>query len=207
MDINVKTSNIYNMMLQRCYNPKFTGYDNYGGRGIFVSQEWIDNPTAFFDWYKANYFEDGQVDRLDNEGPYSEDNCKVVTRKENNRNRRTTVNIEAFGESKNAAAWVEDPRCHVKDWRNLFNRVVRRGVDAELAMSAEYNADRYARAAKSNRQAAPQIEAFGESKCLADWVDDERCVVEKRTLWARISNEWELERAITTPARKWTRKS
>ena len=194
------------MMMQRCYNQKSTGYENYGGRGIFVSQEWIDNPTAFFDWYKANYFEDCQVDRLDNEGPYSEDNCKIVTRKENNRNRRTTANIEAFGESKNAAAWVEDPRCHVKDWRTLLGRTTR-GVDPELAMSANYKADRYGRSATTQRQAATQIEAFGESKSLADWVDDDRCVVQKTTLWDRIRRQWEPERAITTPARKLTRKS
>lgn len=196
--INYKIANIYNLILQRCYNEKMTGFKDYGKRGITVSDEWLNNPTAFFNWYKKNWFEGCQVNRINNDGPYSEENCELVSAKTNNRNRRTTAKYEAFGELKNLAEWVEDPRCFEKNWRTLGGRI-RNGVPLELAMSKDYRANRYARANASQRKIAPQITAFGESKSLADWADDPRCTIEKRTLHARLKDNWPAEDAITTP--------
>lgn len=196
-DLNVRTANVYNMIMQRCYNEKMTGYKHYGGRGIYVDDEWLNNPTSFFNWYKANYFDGGQVDRINNDGPYSEANCRMVSAKENGRNRRNTRLIEAFGEKKNAAEWVDDERCHVSDWRNLLRRIDC-GVPPEVAMSKDYRANRYSLAGKTQRESAPQIEAFGESKSLGDWSEDGRCLVSKKTLHYRLSNGWSTEEAITT---------
>lgn len=201
MNLHVKATNVYHMMIQRCYNPKMTGYKNYGGRGITVSNEWLNNPTSFFDWYKKHYFEGGQVDRVDNDGLYSKENCQMVSAKTNNRNRRNTRLIEAFGEKKNAAEWVNDPRCFEKDWRNILRRIDR-GVDPEIAMSKNYKKDRYARSAATQHKNSPQITAFGETKSLAEWAIDQRCVVSKQTLYYRLRNLWSSEQAIETPARK-----
>lgn len=200
MDINLKVSNVYNMMMQRCYNPKMSNYKNYGGRGIYVDQEWLDHPERFRKWYKDNYFDGCQVDRIDNDGPYSPDNCRLASPTANSRNRRNTNFIEAFGEKKNAAAWVEDERCHVKDWRNLLKRI-ECGVDPELAMSEDYKQDRYRRASSAQRKTAPQIQAFGESKCLIEWVEDDRCSISRKLLHSRIKAGWNPEKAITKPAR------
>ena len=85
--LNVRASRTYSHMLERCFNSLDKNYYNYGERGITVDKEWINNPTAFFNWYKENWFEGGQVDRIDNDGPYSESNCRIVDAKTNNRNR------------------------------------------------------------------------------------------------------------------------
>ncbi len=48
------------------------------------------------------------------------------------------------------------------------------------------------------------ISTFGEAKTLREWADDPRCVVNVSTLAYRVGNGWNLERALTTPARSRT---
>src|ERR1700733_6114353 len=87
-------------MLRRCNNPKYAKYKNYGGRGIYVCKEWGDY-SNFYTWAMANGYEDSlQIDRKDNDGPYSPDNCRWVSASQNMRNRRVTKYITAWGETK-----------------------------------------------------------------------------------------------------------
>lgn len=52
-----------------------------------------------------------------------------------------------------------------------------------------------------NRRSNVIIKAFGESKCLAEWIEDERCVVKQATLLNRLTSGWVPEDAITKPCR------
>lgn len=75
-------------MLNRCYNPADTSYSNYGGRGIFVCEEWHD-PINFCTWAaKSGWAEGLQIDRRDNDREYSPDNCRFVTPLVNSHNKR-----------------------------------------------------------------------------------------------------------------------
>ena len=77
---------------QRCYDLGYQNYHYYGGRGITVCQEWLDDPGSFIDWaLTSGWRRDLQIDRIDNDGPYSPDNCRWVTPSVQNRNKRNNV--------------------------------------------------------------------------------------------------------------------
>lgn len=74
----------------RCANPNNGRYKDYGGRGIYVCDQWNDF-NVFYEWAMTNgYQPELQIDRRDNDGPYSPENCRWVTPKENMANRRNS---------------------------------------------------------------------------------------------------------------------
>lgn len=91
----------------RCYNKKRQEYKNYGGRGIKMCKDWKDNPKAFADWAISNgYKKSLTIDRINNDGDYCPENCRWVTRKEQQRNRRANVLLSLNGETHVLADWA-----------------------------------------------------------------------------------------------------
>jgi hypothetical protein len=89
-------------IMERCHNPKGTGYKKYGAKGIKVCDEWRSSLgyMKFRVWLEEKYpsweqlFKEGyQLDRIDNSGPYAPWNCRLVTPKENTRNRTCTKRV------------------------------------------------------------------------------------------------------------------
>lgn len=119
---------IWCAMKSRCRNPKTIGYHNYGGRGIKVCEDWINHFPLFKEWSLSNGYADNlSIDRIDVNGNYCPENCKWATQAEqcaNRRNnRRDTVFITAYGETKTAWNWLSDPRCSVKSITTLIYRI------------------------------------------------------------------------------------
>jgi hypothetical protein len=116
---------IRNGMIQRCHNPANPRFFDYGGRGIQVCQLWRYDYEAFRDWAHAHgYRADLEIERTDNDGPYSPGNCRWATRGEQARNTRQNRIYTAFGETKCAFDWARDPRCKVPH-TTLRNRLTR----------------------------------------------------------------------------------
>lgn len=132
----VRLYRIWSGMKARCNNPKSPDFDAYGGRGITVCNEWMKSYETFRDWaLPAGYADDLELDRRENSGPYSPGNCRWVTSKVNNRNRRSNRLVEAFGETKCIAEWSEDPRCGVPAMK-VYERIAR-GWNGERALTEQ----------------------------------------------------------------------
>lgn len=122
-------------MKRRCLDPHDRCYVRYGGRGISVCPEWATSPETFIEWALAHGWERGlQIDRKDNNGNYTPDNCRFVTRKDNCRNRRDNRLVTAFGETKTMCEWAEDQRAKV-GYNTLRDRLYALGWNPEIAIT------------------------------------------------------------------------
>lgn len=88
-----KNWNVWQSMLQRCNNSNNKDYINYGGRGIKVCEEWLEY-INFYNWSMTNgYCEGVSIDRINSNGDYEPSNCRWITNKEQQNNKRNNIHI------------------------------------------------------------------------------------------------------------------
>jgi hypothetical protein len=87
---------------ERCGNPNHKAYTNYGGRGIFICDRWL-NFQNFYDDMCPRPAKNLQLDRIDNNIGYSKENCRWVTQQENLRNKRNNFIVTLHGKTMTAA--------------------------------------------------------------------------------------------------------
>lgn len=98
---------IWANMKSRCFNSNAQFYQDYGGRGITVCDEWKDDFQAFYNWSILHgYSDELTIDRIDNDKGYSPGNCRWTTRKEQQNNRRNNHYITYNGETLTVTEWA-----------------------------------------------------------------------------------------------------
>ena len=100
---------IWSNMKSRCYCETYYLYKDYGARGITVCEEWKTDFTKFYDWAMKNgYQENLSIDRIDNNKGYLPDNCRWVTMKTQNRNRRNNHLITYNNKTQCVMDWANE---------------------------------------------------------------------------------------------------
>lgn len=127
---------VWKAMMGRCYNKNDHAYKNYGGRGISVCEEWKDC-NKFKAWAYANGYDETAkhgkctLDRVDVNGKYSPENCRFVSMKEQNNNKRDNRIVVAFG-TEMTFAEAADKYCINK---STFRNRLLKGMSVDEALS------------------------------------------------------------------------
>lgn len=133
---NLRHTDLYVLfggMKHRCYDKNAVNYKNYGGRGITICNEWLNNFKAFYDWSMLNGYKKGlTIDRIDNNGNYEPSNCRWVTREVQNNNKRTCNYLTYNGETHTIKEWSVIKGL---DYRCLQQRITVLKWDIEKALN------------------------------------------------------------------------
>lgn len=107
--VNGKQSRIYESwasMIQRCTNPNHKYWEDYGGRGITICEEWLEFTNFLKDMKERP--PGCTIERRENEEGYSPENCYWATRRQQARNMRKN-RLETYdGKTQCIAAWAEE---------------------------------------------------------------------------------------------------
>ncbi len=118
-------------MKQRCYNPKHTYYEYYGGKGVKVCERWVDSFANFVE--DMGERPDGYtLDRVDGGEEYSPDNCRWADWNTQGLNKKSVKKIEYRGETLTLNEWSQ--RLGIK-YQTLWWRLNRKKQTAEEAFS------------------------------------------------------------------------
>lgn len=113
-------------MKDRCYNKNCKNYDNYGGRGIIICQEWLDDFMSFYNWaYENGYSDDLTIDRINVNGIYEPSNCRWATAEQQQNNIRRNNLIDIDGEIKSLSQWSKKSGVSRQTIQRRFDKGVR----------------------------------------------------------------------------------
>jgi len=100
---------IYKNMKTRCYNPKTKCYPHYGGKGIKICNEWLNDPCTFINWALSHGYNDSlTIDRIDSDGDYCPENCRFITQAMQTQNTSRNRFIELNGVKKTVSQWARE---------------------------------------------------------------------------------------------------
>jgi hypothetical protein len=128
---------LWKSVKSRCYNKNNLNYKNYGGRGIKMYEEWKSNFTSFRDFMLSIGYDEtlptGEqtIERIDVNGDYEPNNCKLISKREQNYNKRNNHYVTYKGETKTVSELAEE---YGIDVDIILNRINHFGYTIEEAI-------------------------------------------------------------------------
>lgn len=172
---------IRHSMYCRCYYPTTNGYQRYGGRGIKICDEWINNPQNFYDWAIDNGYENGlTLDRIDVNGNYEPNNCRWVTKEEQDNNRRTNRKITYKNITKTLSQWAREYNINIV---TLSDRL-KTGMTIDEALNKPIN--------KCGGYLLYTLN--GETKLLSDWCKIYN--INYQTAWRKAKKGYSIKKIL-----------
>ena len=120
---------IWPAMKSRCLNKNNKDYANYGGRGIKVCDEWMDFVNFLFDMGEKP--KDLSIDRINNNGNYSKENCKWATNLEQANNHSNNKRFIFNSRNLTIAEWCREFNLKYQ----IVNQRIFRGWDIKRALN------------------------------------------------------------------------
>ena len=121
---------IWCLIKRRCTNPKDKCFATYSKRGI--CQEWLNSFEAFYKDMGPRPSPEHTIDRIDNDGPYSPNNCRWATKPEQARNKSSNVNLTYQGKTQCLTDWAKEMNMPKL---TLYSRLKRSGWSVERALT------------------------------------------------------------------------
>lgn len=129
-----KLYSVYRGMKRRCYSKKCEKYPYYGGRGVTICIEWLNDFETFVSWAMENGWDETKtIDRIDVNGNYEPKNCRWVNQKTQVNNQRKNIRLDYMGENITLAQFCEKTGTGYDRARYL---IFRKGMSAEEALKA-----------------------------------------------------------------------
>lgn len=139
-------------MKRRCSKPEDRNYKNYGARGISVCRRWRGRGgfASFLADLGPKPTRSHTLERTDNDGDYTPENCRWATRSEQSRNRRNNKLITHNGQTLLLVEWAE----LLGVSRSLILARLRRGWSVDRALTEPKDAARSAQQKIKKREKA-----------------------------------------------------
>lgn len=116
----MSTRNAWNQMMGRCYDPEHPKYPRYGARGIRVCDRWLCYRLFLED---VGPRPDGMtLNRIDNDGDYTPENCEWATAQEQASNKSNNRKLTFNGRTLCVSQWAIEVGLSREALRNRLNR-------------------------------------------------------------------------------------
>jgi hypothetical protein len=169
-------------MVQRCSNPNHNRHGFY--KNVKVCEQWQGRTgfKTFLSDMGPRPSSNHSIDRIDNGGDYTPENCRWATPKQQARNRRSTELLTIAGVTKSLAKWAED--AGIKYW-TLYRRIKVFGMEPVIALQ---------RGAPDRHYKKQTLSFAGVTKTLSEW--SRETGINYTTLRARVKRGLSPEEAL-----------
>jgi hypothetical protein len=185
----------WSSMKGRCYNPNNKSFKDYGGLGVAVCDEWVNDFSAFVRDMGMRPSYEHSIDRKDGSKNYTKDNCRWATKEEQSQNRpEFVIPLTYKGRTQTLAEWAREIGIFPQ---TLYNR-----------HNAGWAVERMLGQKPSNKiRSDNKVLVFnGKSQTLAEWTKE--IGICRNGLKERLRRGWSVEMALTAPIdRRRVRKS